>query len=146
VQRFVRFSAHPEVMQQHRQLSRRGHDGSLLSTLASPFRQLQPRAPQIAVDTEWSQNYAQNPIVRYPGANPFGFLFRNGRRPVVRMSEGAFISSRLGSLFQNQNQAALRSMQLFRSIHQYRGERHRRALSPERQSGPNPFYPNEHLW
>ena len=34
VQWLVHFSAHPQVMQQHRQLSRRGHDGSLLP--ASP--------------------------------------------------------------------------------------------------------------
>ena len=34
MQWLVDFSAHPEVMQQHRQLSRRGHDGSLLP--ASP--------------------------------------------------------------------------------------------------------------
>src|SRR5690242_13173801 len=43
-------------MQQHRQLSRRGDDGSLLSTLSSPFRQLQSPASEIAIHTERSQN------------------------------------------------------------------------------------------
>src|SRR5947199_748891 len=37
VQWFVYFSAHPQVMQQHRQLSRGGHDGSLLAVPASTF-------------------------------------------------------------------------------------------------------------
>ena len=56
VQRFVCFSAHPQVMQQHRELSRGCDDGSLLATLAAALSQLQPPAPQIAVDTEWPQN------------------------------------------------------------------------------------------
>ena len=37
VQWFVYFSAHPQVMQQHRQLSRGGHDGSLLAVPSSTF-------------------------------------------------------------------------------------------------------------
>src|SRR5580704_8902436 len=37
VQRFVHFSAHPQVMQQHRQLSRGRHDGSLLPVPPSSF-------------------------------------------------------------------------------------------------------------
>ena len=56
VQRFVHFSAHPQVMQQHCQLSRRGDDGSLLSALSAPFGQLQTPASQVAVETERSQN------------------------------------------------------------------------------------------
>src|SRR5580693_8153044 len=56
VQRFVHISAHPQVMQQHGQLSRGGHDGSLLAVSAATRGQLQAPAPQIAVHTEWSQN------------------------------------------------------------------------------------------
>ncbi len=37
VQRFVYFSAHPQVMQQHRQLSGGRHDGSLLAVPPSTF-------------------------------------------------------------------------------------------------------------
>ena len=37
VQRLVHFSAHPQVMQQHRQLSRGRHDGSLLAVPPSTF-------------------------------------------------------------------------------------------------------------
>ena len=43
VQRFVRFSAHPQVMQQHRQLSGGRDDGSLLPALAAALGQLQPQ-------------------------------------------------------------------------------------------------------
>ena len=56
VQWFVHFSTHPQVMQQHRQFSCRGHDGSLLAALAATLRQLQAPAPEIAVHPEWSQN------------------------------------------------------------------------------------------
>src|SRR5438270_25856 len=56
VQGFVHFSAHPEVMQQHRQLSRGRHDGSLLSVSPATLGQLQAPAPQITVHPEWSQN------------------------------------------------------------------------------------------
>src|SRR6202795_461593 len=52
VQRFVHFSAHPQVMQQHRQLSRGRHDGSLLPASSTTLGQLQPPAPEIAVHTE----------------------------------------------------------------------------------------------
>src|SRR5580704_351355 len=43
-------------MQQHRQLSRGRHDGSLLPVPSTTLRQLQAPAPEIAVDTEWSQD------------------------------------------------------------------------------------------
>ena len=46
VQRFVHFSAHPQVMQQHRQLSRGRHDGSLLAVSSATFGQLQAPAPR----------------------------------------------------------------------------------------------------
>jgi hypothetical protein len=39
VQGLVHFSAHPQMMQQHRQLSRRGHDGSLLSVSSTALGQ-----------------------------------------------------------------------------------------------------------
>src|SRR5438105_247840 len=38
MKRFVHLSAHPEVMQQHRQLSRRGHDRSLLPAFPKTLR------------------------------------------------------------------------------------------------------------
>src|SRR5882757_1297956 len=56
VQRFVRFSAHPQMMQQHRQLSCGGDNGSLLPALSAAFGQPQSPAPQITVDPEWSQD------------------------------------------------------------------------------------------
>src|SRR5438270_2207971 len=56
VQWFVRFSAHPQVMQQHRQLSCRSHDRSLLPALPAAFGQPQSPASQVAVNAEWSQD------------------------------------------------------------------------------------------
>ena len=56
VQRFVRFSAHPQVMQQHRQLSCGGDDRSLLPALPAAFGQPQSPASQVTVDAEWSQD------------------------------------------------------------------------------------------
>ncbi len=56
VQRFIHVSAHPQVMQQHRQLSRSRNDRSFLSVPPTSLRQLQSPAPEITVDPEWSQN------------------------------------------------------------------------------------------
>ena len=56
VQWFVRFSAHPQVMQQHRQLSCGGDDRSLLPALPAAFGQPQSPASQVAIDAEWSQD------------------------------------------------------------------------------------------
>src|SRR5579864_7978032 len=56
MQRFVHFSAHPQTMQQYRQLSRRGDDGSFLAALSTALGQLHPPAAQVAVDPERSQN------------------------------------------------------------------------------------------
>jgi hypothetical protein len=56
VQRFVYFSAYPQVMQQHRQLSRGRHDGSLLPASSATLGQLQAPEPEIAVHTERTQN------------------------------------------------------------------------------------------
>jgi hypothetical protein len=53
-QRFVHFSAHPQMMQQHRQLSRRRHDGSLLAVPSATLSQLQAATSQITVHTERS--------------------------------------------------------------------------------------------
>src|SRR6516225_3238569 len=44
VQWFVHFSADPQVMQQHRQLSRGGNDGTLLAVSSTTFGQLQSPA------------------------------------------------------------------------------------------------------
>ena len=52
----VYFTAHPQVMQQHRQLSCRGHDGSFLRIPSSALGQLQSPAAQIAVRPKRSQN------------------------------------------------------------------------------------------
>jgi hypothetical protein len=56
VQRVVDFAAHPQVMQQHRQLSRSRHDGSFLSVSSPTLGQFQTPASEITVDTERSQN------------------------------------------------------------------------------------------
>ncbi len=56
VQRFVHFSAHPQVMQQHRQLSRRRNDRSFLPVPSTALGQFQSPAPQIAVDPKRTQN------------------------------------------------------------------------------------------
>ena len=56
VQRFVRFSAHPQVMQQHRELSCGGDDGSLLSALSATLGQFQSPASQVTVDAERPQD------------------------------------------------------------------------------------------
>src|SRR6185437_3916376 len=56
VQELVHFAADPQVVQQHRQLSGRGYDGSLLCVSSSSFRQLESPAPEIAVNAERSQD------------------------------------------------------------------------------------------
>src|SRR5512141_1428450 len=56
VQWLVHLSAHPQVMQQHRQLSCRGYDGSLLAVPSTTLGQLQAPAPEITVDAKWSQD------------------------------------------------------------------------------------------
>ena len=69
MQRFVHFSAHPQMMQQHRQLSRGRHDGSLLAVPPSTFGQFQAPAPEITVRTERTQDvlcslHQQRPQIR----------------------------------------------------------------------------------
>jgi hypothetical protein len=49
VQRFIGFSADPQVMQQHCQLARRGNDGSLLAAPPATLGQFQAPAPEITV-------------------------------------------------------------------------------------------------
>ena len=56
VERFVQFSAHPQMMQQHCQLSCGRHDGSLLPAISATFGQFQAPAPEIAVHPERTQN------------------------------------------------------------------------------------------
>ena len=56
VQGLVHFSAHPQMMQQHCQLSGRGHNRSLLSVSSATLRQFQSPASEITVDAEGSQN------------------------------------------------------------------------------------------
>src|SRR5580698_9414396 len=53
-------------MQQHRQLSRGRHDGSLLPGPSTTLRQLQAPAPEIAVDTERSQDMLRSLHQRSP--------------------------------------------------------------------------------
>src|ERR1700756_4656145 len=69
VQWLVYFPAHPQMMQQHRQLSCRGHNRSLLTVSSAALRQFQSPAPKITVDAEWSQDmlrslYQQRPQIR----------------------------------------------------------------------------------
>src|SRR5580700_3332775 len=54
VQRFIHFSAHPQMMQQHRQLSSCRNNGSLLPVPSTAFRQLQAPTLEITVDAERS--------------------------------------------------------------------------------------------
>jgi hypothetical protein len=69
VQGLVHFSAHPQMMQQHRQLSGRSHNRSLLCVSSTTLGQFQSPTPQITVDAEWSQNvlrplHQQRPQIR----------------------------------------------------------------------------------
>jgi hypothetical protein len=57
VQGLVHFSAHPQMMQQYRQLSCRDHDGSLLAVSSATLDQFQSPASQITVHPERTQNY-----------------------------------------------------------------------------------------
>jgi hypothetical protein len=54
--RFVDFSAHPQLVQQHCQLSGHRHHSTFLGILPSSRRQLQPPPPQIAIFPKWSQD------------------------------------------------------------------------------------------
>src|SRR5205814_2807823 len=55
-QRFVHFSAHPQPVQQHRQLPRHRHDRPLLGILAAALVQLQSPALQIRIRATPVQN------------------------------------------------------------------------------------------
>ena len=59
-QRFVHFSAHPQAMQQHRELSRGRNHGSFLPILPATLGQLQTPAPQIAVRSKRTQNVVRS--------------------------------------------------------------------------------------
>ena len=57
------------MMQQHCQLSCRGHNRSLLTVSSTALRQFQSPAPEITVGTEWSQDmlrslHQQRPQIR----------------------------------------------------------------------------------
>src|SRR5947209_4238168 len=56
VQGVVHLAAHPQVMQQHGELSGRGNDGPLLPTFSAALGQLQPPAPQVTIRPERAQN------------------------------------------------------------------------------------------
>jgi hypothetical protein len=56
MQRFVDFSAHPQTMQQDRQLACGGDDGPFLPALPAALGQLQTPAAQVAVGAKRSQN------------------------------------------------------------------------------------------
>ena len=69
VQRLVYFSTHPQMMQQHRQLSCRGDNGSLLPVSSTALRQFQSPASEITIDPERSQDmlrslHQQRPQIR----------------------------------------------------------------------------------
>src|SRR6266478_3970779 len=55
-QRFVHFSAHPQAVQQHRQLPRHRHDRSLLGILAAALGQLQSPTLKIRIRAPPVQN------------------------------------------------------------------------------------------
>src|SRR6266481_1974145 len=55
-QRFVHFSAHPQPMQQDRQLSRRSNDRSFLPVLSATLGQLQAPPSQITARSKRTQN------------------------------------------------------------------------------------------
>src|ERR1700686_3463246 len=57
---FVHLSAYPQPMQQYRQLSSHGHDGSLLGIFPSSLRQLASPSPQITVFSKRSQNIVRS--------------------------------------------------------------------------------------
>jgi hypothetical protein len=56
VQRFVRLSAHPQVMQKYCELSCRRHDRSFLAVSSTTLGQFQTSASEIAVHPERTQN------------------------------------------------------------------------------------------
>jgi hypothetical protein len=60
VQRFVHFSAYPQAMQQHRQLSCCCNHRPLLPILATTLGQLQTPAPQVAVRSKRTQNVVRS--------------------------------------------------------------------------------------
>ena len=55
-QRVIGFPAHPQLVQQHRQLTGHRRNRSLLGVLASSFGQLQTPAAQITVAPERTEN------------------------------------------------------------------------------------------
>ncbi len=70
-QRLISFSAYPQAMQQHCQLSRRRNHRSFLPILSPTLSQFQPPALQIAVHSKRTQNmmrslHQQRPQIRIP--------------------------------------------------------------------------------
>src|ERR1700726_4731104 len=57
---FVHLSAHPQPMQQYRQLSSHGHYSSLLGIFSSSLRKLPSPSPQITVFSERAQNVVRS--------------------------------------------------------------------------------------
>src|ERR1700693_4365925 len=67
-ERFVHLSAHPQLVQQHRQLPGHRHHSALLGIAASPLSQLQSPPPQVAIFPKRAQDivralYHQRPQV-----------------------------------------------------------------------------------
>ena len=56
VERVVELSAHPQVVQEHRELPRHGHNRSLLGILTSPRGYLLPVASEIRVVSEGTKD------------------------------------------------------------------------------------------
>jgi hypothetical protein len=59
-ERIISFAAHPQLVQQHRQLARDRYDGSLLGPLSASFRHLQTPAAQITVDPKGTENVVRS--------------------------------------------------------------------------------------
>ena len=80
VQGLVHFSAHPQVMQQHRQLSCRSHDRSLLSVSSATLRQFQSPASEVTIDTKRPQNVLRS-LPQQSADKDRGLLSRDGVYP-----------------------------------------------------------------
>ena len=97
VQWLVHFSTHPQVMQQHRQLSGRGHDRPLLAVSPTALRQFQSPAPEIAVHAEWSQNVLRSLHQQRPQIGIALFADVQLRLALSRVPASRLLRKRCGS-------------------------------------------------
>jgi hypothetical protein len=113
VQRFVRFSAHPQVMQQYRQLSCRGDDRPFLAALSAALGQLQSPAPQIAVHAKRSQNVLRS-LHQQRAQIRIAFL----ADVHLRLTLSGVSSSRLQSQITSHVAALAEAMRIFQCQHE----------------------------